>query len=116
MGKEGMNDLISRAEMLNRLNDMFKAADVFPVKAYSNAFRMAIVAAETTPAVDAEPVRHGKWSKRRKIGDVWCCSECGFGQLVSASFMYKGGCIGHSDNRTMFCPNCGARMEAEVKE
>ena len=59
------------------------------------------------------PVRHGKWSKRRKIGDVWCCSECGFGQLVSASFMYKEGCIGHPDNRTRFCPNCGARMEAE---
>lgn len=59
------------------------------------------------------PVRHGKWSKGRKIGDVWCCSECGFGQLVSASFMYKEGCIGHSDNRTRFCPNCGARMDAE---
>ena len=59
------------------------------------------------------PVRHGKWSKGRKIGDVWCCSECGFGQLVSASFMYKGGCIGHTDNRTRFCPNCGARMGTE---
>ena len=62
------------------------------------------------------PMRHGKWSKGRKIGDVWCCSECGFGQLVSASFMYKKGCIGHTDNRTRFCPNCGARMGAEVKE
>lgn len=63
-----------------------------------------------------EPERHGKWSKRRKIGDVWCCSECGFGQLVSASFMYKEGCIGHPDNRTRFCPSCGARMDAEVKK
>lgn len=107
------NDLISRAALLKyttRMTEYDESGCGVPV---------LVVRAEdieNSPAVDAEPVRHGKWSKRRKIGDVWCCSECGFGQLVSASFMYKEGCIGHTDNRTRFCPNCGTRMDAEVKE
>lgn len=41
-------------------------------------------------AVDAEPVRHGKW-----MGTV--CSECG----ASVSFYYD----------CDYCPCCGARMD-----
>lgn len=63
-----------------------------------------------------EPVRHGEWSNRMKFGDVWLCSECGFGQLVYGSFMYKEGCIGDADNRTNFCPNCGAKMVRRVND
>lgn len=100
-----MGDLISRSDMLNRLNDMFKAADVLPVKAYSNAFRLAIVAAETAPAVDAEPVRNGKWGDGRITGYkglhsvvyTMPCSECGY----------------ESGSRTRYYPNCGARMDGD---
>ena len=50
---------------------------------------------EELPAVDAEPVRHGRWVF--EDADViwwWKCSECHSGE------MYK----------TPFCPNCGAKM------
>lgn len=54
-----------------------------------------------TPAEDVAPVVHGRWlknerfkQKRRK------CSECGF----------------DSDFEFNFCPNCGARMDAEYVE
>lgn len=46
------------------------------------------------PAIDAEPVRHGKWIMPRHDSRP-LCSECGkFG-----------------DERTDYCPNCGAKME-----
>ena len=43
-------------------------------------------------AIDAEPVKHGKW-----MGTV--CSECG----ASVSFYYD----------CDYCPHCGARMNKE---
>lgn len=53
------------------------------------------------PAVDAEPVRHGKWLEPYKndIWDCYRCSECG------AAF----------DRTTKYCSNCGAKMDAEVQ-
>ena len=45
------------------------------------------------PAVDAVPVRHGKWII--EDGHV-CCSECG---EISKEYNW--------------CPYCGARMDAE---
>lgn len=45
---------------------------------------------DRAPAVDAEPVHHGRW-----IDDN--CSECG-------QYVY------HGDARN-YCPNCGARMD-----
>ena len=50
------------------------------------------------PTIEAEPVRHGKWIT------AWydsrpLCSECGkFG-----------------DERTDYCPNCGAKMEDNIE-
>ena len=47
---------------------------------------------DDAPAVDAEPVRHGSW--------YYCeCSAC------------KGICIQY---KPPYCPNCGAKMDAEV--
>ena len=56
------------------------------------------------PTVDAVPVRHGKWLPREEgvlypFWERYTCSECGK----------------HSDD-TRYCPNCGARMDAERKE
>ena len=59
------------------------------------------------PVVDAEPVRHGLWGECRITGydglhAVYTrqCSECGH----ESRFI------------TRYCPVCGARMDAGVKE
>lgn len=50
------------------------------------------------PAVDAKPVRHGRWLKHG-FADIWRCTKCG---------RYAG------DN-SAYCPNCGAKMDAEAE-
>ena len=52
---------------------------------------------DNAPAVDAEPVRHGRWENTypNDIFDCYRCSCCmtGFGR------------------EWKYCPNCGARMD-----
>ncbi len=54
--------------------------------------------------VEAVPVRHGKWIFGSTLGHSWMkCSEC---------------CVSQ-DGQTLcfsYCPNCGAKMDAERKE
>lgn len=58
-----------------------------------------MVSLRAVPAVDVAPVRHGRWN-HDKDGLVWCCL-CGFGKE----------CI--DERQYAYCPNCGAKMEAE---
>ena len=53
-------------------------------------------ALETLPTVDAEPVKHGKWIPW-KYHNGYRCDKCN--EPV--------------DNKHNYCPNCGARMDAE---
>lgn len=53
------------------------------------------------PTVDAEPVRHSRWT------EDGVCMNCGMDALC---FMDS-----HIQLRTDFCPNCGAKMDAEVE-
>lgn len=50
------------------------------------------------PTIDAEPVRHGKWIHPYLGWGNAYCSECEFELRI---------------NDTPYCPNCGARMDAE---
>lgn len=61
------------------------------------------------PAENVAPVRHGRWIEYTKViipepynkwEQAWKCSECGF----------YDGFVGYN-----YCPNCGAKMELEVK-
>lgn len=58
----------------------------------------------TIPIIEAEPVRHGKWTDPEDDdgGTEWHCSECGFTMKTL---------IGYP--RYNFCPNCGARMDGD---
>lgn len=67
---------------------------------------------KNAPAVDAEPVRHGRWIMR---GGRFRCSECDAVALQKD----EGGTGGFSHEyvyvKSSYCPNCGAKMDAEVK-
>lgn len=58
---------------------------------------------EAIPAVDAEPVRHGRWKDIGYITtaygsiDTGCCSECGAVDVPIEPYDY-------------YCPCCGAMM------
>lgn len=61
------------------------------------------------PTIDAEPVRHGKWIDDGRYDKFfphhyWRCSECGEYVLEIGVPWFK------------YCPECGARMDAEEKE
>lgn len=103
------NDLISRSALLEEVNRTF---DAFIRDAYFSAACDAMRARNAVnhmlndaPAVDAEPVRHGRWEVG-KSDFGWAedidCSECG----SMYSFFKKPN----------YCPNCGARMDGGAED
>ena len=56
-------------------------------------------------AVDAEPVRHGKWIYTRHY--TWECSECKKNPTSGMGYVQR------KDGLFGFCPNCGARMDED---
>lgn len=99
-------------EEYNKLCDAFNDTSVFQaphaVALYgalmqeAGAFAGMIVNAQ---AIDAEPVRHGKWNRQTDtrfgelLNDILICSECGIA-FPTAHMI-----------RRSYCPNCGARMD-----
>lgn len=69
---------------------------------YKAKFEALSAALDDAPSVDAEPVRHGKWISRGYArGETkWECSACG-----------EADWRGNTD--WMFCPYCGAKMDAD---
>ena len=51
------------------------------------------------PAVDAAPVVHGRWIKRKTWNNA-VCSYCSF----------------ENANMTKYCPACGAKMDGERRD
>lgn len=95
------NDLISRKALLgiykNWLPQLTRPEDAGD----RSGVETCIAVLQDAPAVDAEPVRYGRWifySKASLGGhNVWMCSEC------DTSYNYVE-CMN-------YCPNCGAKME-----
>lgn len=86
-------DLISRAAALDKL-------DVTMRITAPDDYRLRISEAiEKLPAVDAAPVVHARWIKR-KTWDNAVCSYCSF----------------ENANMTKYCPSCGARMDGERRD
>ena len=72
--------------------------------------RLARNIAEDQPTVDAVPVVHGRWDKG--TDSYWhICEECGAEVDISmGTGVWVEGVELHELN---YCPNCGARMDAE---
>lgn len=73
-----------------------------PVK---RAYTRAAAIIEQITAEDVQPVKHGYWIKKTSCTEDWfnmyLCSECGKSHFYKT--MYK----------SMYCPDCGARMDKE---
>ena len=65
---------------------------------------------EYTPPADVAPVRHGRWlTWEEQFPGSTPKKQSGLGVFCDK-------CHSHADNRTDYCPNCGAKMDEEVSE
>ena len=89
------NDLISRDALLTCLQEYLNQ-EVGPDNIFTDmgeGIDLAMERVNDAPAVDAELVRHGRW----RYGTCSVCEEM---------------CIPY---KPPYCPNCGAKMDAEVE-
>ena len=98
------NDLILRSKLEGM--HLFVSPGEKPDKETVGWNRAIDYVINNAPAVDAEVVRHGKWIAEniRKKSYLRQCSACS-----KIAYFCGTGC---SYN---YCPNCGAKMDAEVE-
>ena len=106
-----MDELISRKTLIKRFKKKKEQAPTLRDAFYLDCV-MAVI--DTAPAIESEPVRHGRWMDRPEIKSfkhtnipVVECSKCGmiFCDIINNHhFMYH------------YCPNCGAKMDLEARE
>ena len=59
------------------------------------------------PSADVAPVKHGRWiSWEEQFPDKKPIRKNNLGVFCNK-------CTNHADNRTDYCPNCGARMDGD---
>lgn len=86
------------------LKEYFKTIQKYHVGKYSEWYLADVL--EQQPTVDAELVRHGYWIRKE-----W--AEESEGLLIDN---YEcSACKSWVRNETNYCPNCGAKMDAERK-
>ena len=65
---------------------------------------------EYTPPADVAPVRHGRWlTWEEQFPGSTPKKQSGLGVFCDK-------CHSHADNRTDYCPNCGAKMDEVMCE
>ena len=104
-----MNDLISRKAAINTIKNHYcDGCTYYGVKCKSVLSENcpiynASIAIGAVPAVDAEPVRHGRWIYlNESVFPDYACSLCGCISIFVADAKY--------------CPRCGAKMDLEDDE
>ena len=105
-----MSDLISREAALDAIKSYCNGCDNYSgVRCSSCMIDYAIIAVDAVPAVDAEPVRHGKWMKVCEMlppeyHDNKRCSVCANFALHDRLGRVR---------MSRYCPNCSAKMDLE---
>lgn len=96
--KEALKVLIETKEILH--------LDTMPNRRVDEALSVAI------EALEAEPIKHGKWVKDNGPYSLYKCSACnefctvaGWANCIPEERMYKA---------FKYCPNCGARMQSTM--
>ncbi len=102
-----LNDLISRKALLEAFS-----ADTQHVRCWDvDLYDLMVAEIEDAPTVNAAPVRHGEWTV---IDDDWNeetiyqCSVCKEEFVTIDETPAK--------NYWNYCPNCGAKMDLEVRQ
>lgn len=110
------NDLISRAALSEELSSLTMTitglrAGKGILHEFMTEYRKTVLRiVDDAPAVDAEPVRHGRWERM----DEYCnhsktfrCSVC----KGNVEYSYFTRFCEYD-----YCPNCGAKMDLEVQD
>ena len=97
-----MDDLISRAAAIDYLmtNMGWRDEDGYEVDDADEKRAIITDLVNGIPAVDAAPVKHGRWVDEYDDPMMVPCSVCGY-----EVYRY---------NTTHYCPDCGARMDGEA--
>lgn len=111
------NDLISRVALSEELSSLRITitglrAGKGVLHEFMTEYRKSVLRiVDEAPAIDAEPVRHGRWMFKStyydSFGDLMrelSCSNCGrYVQVYDEA------------TEDPYCPNCGAKMDEEVQ-
>lgn len=107
--KEGVNmkaanDLISRSALLEAIR-----GDHPPFYDGQDVANWQEKCINEAPAVDAEPMRHGKWLFSDY--DYFTCSVCGGQYFTGADSTKDAKAMLENNDYYPYCPHCGARMD-----
>ena len=97
--------LIDTDKLLEKTECLFKdlnSTEDYMGIGYNHGVGDSIAIIKNAPTIEAEPVKHGRWTKIGHIENTWLvskCSECGY-QTIDAG---------------NYCPNCGAKMDPEIE-
>ena len=96
--------LIDTDKLLEKTECLFKdlnSTEDYMGIGYNHGVGDSIAIIKNAPTIEAEPVKHGEWRDYPIADGCLQCSICGVLR------------IGGPSN---FCPNCGAKMDAEEGE
>lgn len=99
------DDLISRSALLEEFDWVNRATA--GEGNYEEDLRLLVKRVAEMPAEDAEIVRHGRWIQSKSVPAYHGCSHC------HAAHKMHESC--NTYVLLNYCPNCGAKMDAEVE-
>lgn len=105
-------ELVDRNEVLRQMQNSRTDCpyDGQQAGAWKVAHDCCISIVESIDAIEAEPVRHGRWIKDKD--GFHHCSECGENtDRQEDAFGYDV-----SEFKTLYCGNCGAKMDLKLPE
>lgn len=102
-------DLISRKALLEAIDEREMIAKKYVPDIQDDELRPTLQSirefVRNRPAVDAEPVRHGRWIQVITVPSYHCCSYCKSTHKMTMSC--------NKYVLLKYCPDCGARMDGE---
>ena len=84
------------------MNRLIQENDIYALFKPNGTAQLHVADIDQLPRVEAEPVVHAAWVYKRIFGSDWsmlCCSHCLETEGAHSTYDY--------------CPNCGAKMDAE---